>query len=34
MIYKSITQLIGNTPMIELERKKTGLDVNVFSKLE
>jgi len=34
MIYKSITQLIGNTPMIELERKKTGLDVYVFSKLE
>jgi len=34
MIYKSIIELIGNTPLIELERSKTSLNVNVFAKLE
>ena len=36
MVYKSITELVGGTPLIELVNyeKKLGLDANVLAKLE
>ena len=36
MVYKSITELVGGTPLIELVNyeKKLGLDAKVLAKLE
>ena len=35
MLYKSVTELIGNTPLIEIDKKVTGLNnVNLYVKCE
>jgi len=35
-IYQDITQLVGNTPLVELKRlkEKLGLKANLFAKIE
>lgn len=34
MLYKKITDLIGNTPLVQLEKNKHNLSINLYSKLE
>ena len=33
-IYKSVTELIGNTPLLELTNYEKSLDAKIFAKVE